>query len=760
VTGVSPNQGYNYQPTTITITGSDFVATPTARLNNVPLTNVTFVDSTTLTAVVPADLPGGAYTLTVTNPDAQSASLVGAFTVLLSGDGTLSSWQVMSSMTTVRDAPASVRVGSYLYVLGGGNPASSNPFSSVERAAINSDDSLGAWQTTSSMITARSAFAAVSYGGYIYALGGYAGGNSVEFAAINNDGSLGAWQSTSAMTMAREGVAAVAANGYIYAIGGQVTASVERAAINPDGSLSPWQVTTSMNAQRQLLAAVLSGNNIYAIGGGSNGPPLASVEWATVNPDGSLGTWQTATSMTTPRCFHAATTTGGYIYALGGGNCGGVYYSSVERAKINTDGSLGSWGVVNSLSAPRWHLAAVQGRGYIYAIGGLDSIFFTALSSVERAAINPVSLTSLSPSVVPASQPTTITISGTNLLPTPTFQFGTITLTTSFVSTTTLTATIPSGLASGWYTATLTNGDGRVATLPNALRVDDTGPVAGGLTINGGALNSTSTNVTLTVSASDATDNAADLNMSFSNDGTAWSAWQSYSTKASWALTSGDGSKTVYGKFTDPAGNVSSVVSDTIDLDTTVVTDYGVTINDGALFTNQVTVTLKIGALPGTPRMMVSNDGGFAGAQWEPYASRRAWAITQYGSYVIPRTVYVRYGDVGGSVLNTSQDDIILDVTAPTGSVSIVGPTGKRARASTVTLALSATDDVSGVGSMMLSNRADFAGASWQAYATSATWTLDVNNTVYVRFRDNAGNVSQTYSARGQSNLFLPLVVR
>lgn len=74
MTGVSPNQGYNYQATTITISGTNFVAiptTPTVLLGNVSLANVTFVNDTTLTATVPADLPGGAYALTVTNPDSQ-----------------------------------------------------------------------------------------------------------------------------------------------------------------------------------------------------------------------------------------------------------------------------------------------------------------------------------------------------------------------------------------------------------------------------------------------------------------------------------------------------------------------------------------------------------------------------------------------------------------------------------------------------------------------------------------------------------------
>ncbi len=315
--------------------------------------------------------------------------------------------------------------------------------------------------------------------------------------------------------------------------------------------------------------------------------------------------------------------------------------------------------------------------------------------------------------------------------------------------------------------------------------VDVTAPTPANLTINGGALSTTAINVTLSLSAVDTTSGVAVT--SLSNDGSVWSEWQTYATPASWSLLSGDGIKTVYARFRDVAGNVSSPVSNTIALDTAGGAEYGVTINDGALFTNQTAVTLTISARPGTTQLQVSNDGGFAGAQWEPYISRKAWAITQYGSYVIPRVVYVRYKDLGGNVSSNYQDDIILDVTPPTGTVSIgssayvehaglpnlfgttaghpqqVGGsymlTTEAGSADLVTLRLSATDDVSGVGQMLISNHPDFAGANWEAYATSRAWTLGSNTAVYVRFRDNAGNVSQTYSA-GSWKVFLPLIVK
>jgi hypothetical protein len=163
-------------------------------------------------------------------------------------------------MTTVRDFPAAVQVGNYLYVLGGGNPFWVNCLTSVERAAINSDGSLGTWQIISSLSTARAAHAAVAVGGYVYALGGYTSGggswSSVEFAAIINDGSLGTWQPTTAMTLERHGLAAVAINGYVYALGGRDSYSVERAAINPDGSLGVWQTMTSMNTRRSYLGSM------------------------------------------------------------------------------------------------------------------------------------------------------------------------------------------------------------------------------------------------------------------------------------------------------------------------------------------------------------------------------------------------------------------------------------------------------------------------------------------------------------------------
>ena len=71
----------------MTITGTDFATeaggtvAPTVTLGATPLTDVTFVNATTLTATVPWGMDTGPYDLTVTNPDGGTGSLPRAFTV-------------------------------------------------------------------------------------------------------------------------------------------------------------------------------------------------------------------------------------------------------------------------------------------------------------------------------------------------------------------------------------------------------------------------------------------------------------------------------------------------------------------------------------------------------------------------------------------------------------------------------------------------------------------------------------------------------
>lgn len=249
----------------------------------------------------------------------------------------------------------------------------------------------------------------------------------------------------------------------------------------------------------------------------------------------------------------------------------------------------------------------------------------------------------------------------------------------------------------------------------------------------------------------------------------------------SWTLMSGIGSRSVYALAGDDkpnpnlyAGTYSGIWKYTVASE---IADYGVSINEGALFTNQTQVTLKLTAPTGTTQMKISNDGGLADANWEPFVSSKLWTITSYGNNAIPRIVYAKFR-TGGVTSGLYQDDIILDTSPPTGTLTITTTSivldfqrGAPSLSTTsvvsysvylplaqrdhvfgfrwTNLQLSATDDLSGVDKMMVSYDADFGDIQWEPYASHKNFLVPEAGAtaVYAKFLDRAGNQSEACSA-------------
>ena len=98
--------------------------------------------------------------------------------------------------------------------------------------------------------------------------------------------------------------------------------------------------------------------------------------------------------------------------------------------------------------------------------------------------------------------------------------------------------------------------------------IKDETPPTGSIKINNGAQYTNSTSVTLNLSAQDNSGGVGLDKMQFSNDNTNWSTPEPYATTKTWTLTQGDGTKTVYVRFSDKVGNWSGAYSSTIILDT------------------------------------------------------------------------------------------------------------------------------------------------------------------------------------------------
>lgn len=84
VSSVSPTSGTTAGGTTVTITGTDFVNGATVTFGTDPATGVTVGSSTSITATTPAHA-AGPVSVTVTNPDSQSATLPSAYTYTVPG---------------------------------------------------------------------------------------------------------------------------------------------------------------------------------------------------------------------------------------------------------------------------------------------------------------------------------------------------------------------------------------------------------------------------------------------------------------------------------------------------------------------------------------------------------------------------------------------------------------------------------------------------------------------------------------------------
>lgn len=281
--------------------------------------------------------------------------------------------------------------------------------------AINSPNpgagACSGWCTNSvyNLPTALTGLSLVAYNGFLYAIGGSnASGTpqaTVYIAKLGangepqlwhpNGGTPVYWYSDTALSNARSQFAAVAYNNRMYLIGGLTTSTtvlntntVQYAAINPMGTLTTWTATgmSALTTTRYGLTAHVYNDTLYVLGGNASlaGTPVSTVEYAKLKTDGTMNAWVTnpnsiitAGRMTGGGSF--STIYGGYVYINGGctavnasGYCTSIA-SDVQLASINADGSLAEFNTILGLTNDRFAHTLIGWQGGLYRLGGCRS---------------------------------------------------------------------------------------------------------------------------------------------------------------------------------------------------------------------------------------------------------------------------------------------------------------------------------------------------------------------------------------------------
>ena len=242
---------------------------------------------------------------------------------MINADGTISSWEPVSSLpgplsfhASVTATPFNSRVdgSGYLFTIGGKN-ADGTTISGVSAAALNSDGTLQSWSAARALPEPLHSAGAVIFRSTIYVAGGATTGNNpvprVYKASIKENGQLGEWESLPELP---EGIAYhgfVSFGGYLYTVGGDT------------GNVTPYQ--------------------------GSQGTGIKEIFYARINlRTGDIGEWtENPNSIGKERSKHSTLVLGGNMFISSGlysglsGNVGGS--SENAYASINADGTISSF---------------------------------------------------------------------------------------------------------------------------------------------------------------------------------------------------------------------------------------------------------------------------------------------------------------------------------------------------------------------------------------------------------------------------------
>lgn len=268
---------------------------------------------------------------------------------------------------------------------------------------------------------------------------------------------------------------------------------------------------------------------------------------------------------------------------------------------------------------------------------------------------------------------------------------------------------------------------------PETVLTVDTLAPTGSIQINAGDIATTTANVSLVLST---VDSSPVVKMAFSNDNITYADWQDFNTSLPYILPSGDGVKTVYVKFQDVAGNISTPVSASITLNSAPTTS-----DDAPSTWSKTDVTVTLTATQTNPPVATyySTDGS---APTVLYTA--PFILSLEGSYQLK---YYSIDTLGNTEPVKTGTLVKIDKTTPTAVTGIKednnsdGNDEDYTNTKNIRLAWSAASDTSsGIDYYQLRVRKGTAGSNY------ITGLVDINmgnDTSYTLTADQAGLLTE-----------------
>jgi hypothetical protein len=374
--------------TQVAITGSDFIPGATVTFSGLPAIAVEVPASTTVLAYAPDGITAGSiYDVRLTNPGGKSSDLPQSFRAV---GPVLQSVNGVSKPSGIRGSTIIFEGKSFGDLADRGTVWFSDDSGTQIAATVVSHDN---W--TDEFIVTTVPNAAGDGPVWIETATGVT--DSIAFRV--SDGATFSpsqinWTVTTSLPSASQGLEAVFLSGeeagttnVLYVSGGadgslSPSSAVWRASIDGTGAIHSWASETSLPASRAFHCMTLAtpfnalvdttdAGHLYVLGGmDGTGAPQSSVYRATIASDRSVGGWGIENALPEPLHSAGVVLFRSWLYVIGGATSGNAPMASVYRAPIAFDGRLGPWEAQTPLPAPRAYAAAVQFAGTLYVVGG------------------------------------------------------------------------------------------------------------------------------------------------------------------------------------------------------------------------------------------------------------------------------------------------------------------------------------------------------------------------------------------------------